>query len=131
MCARKRNGRRTPKLPPPRELADSPLGPVLATAQSLGQGGSGHGYYGYRFRLLYAQGPAAAGGAYDYLVNDRMLGGFAVIAWPVKYAETGVRTFVVSHQGIVYEADLGPDTEAKAAAIKLFNPDDSWEVTGD
>lgn len=106
---------------------ESPLGPALATAQSLGQGGSGHGYYGYRFRLLYAQGPDAQGGAYDYLVDNRMIGGFAVIAWPVKYDDTGVMTFIVNQGGTVYERDLGPDTEAKAAAIMVFNPDKEWD----
>ena len=60
-----------------------------------------------------------------------MIAGFALIAWPVKYGETGVNTFVVNQPGIVYEADLGPDTEKLAAGIKRFNPDDNWEVTGD
>ncbi|OJU31125.1 MAG: hypothetical protein BGN99_15510 [Alphaproteobacteria bacterium 65-37] len=106
---------------------ESPLGPALATAQSLGQGGSNHGYYGYRFRLLYGQGPDAQGGAHDYLVDGRMMGGFAVIAWPVKYDDTGVMTFIVNQGGTVYERDLGPDTEAKAAAISLFNPDKEWD----
>lgn len=107
--------------------AESPLGPVLATAQSPGQGGSNHGYYGYRFRMLYAQGPNARGGAYDYLVNGRMLGGFAVIAWPVKWGDTGVMTFMVNQDGVVYERDLGPDTEAKAAAITSFDPGKDWD----
>lgn len=106
---------------------ESPLGPVLATAQSLGQGGSNHGYYGYRFRMLYAQGPNARGGAYDYLVNGRMMGGFAVIAWPVKWGDTGIMTFMVNQDGIVYERDLGPDTEAKAAAITSFDPGKDWD----
>ena len=68
------------------------------------------GHYGYHFRLLYGQGPAAPGGAHDYLVNGRMIGGFAVIAWPVRYGETGVMTFIVSHDGDVYQQDLGPET---------------------
>jgi len=106
---------------------ESPLGPALAKAQSLGQGGTENGYYGYRFRLLYAQGPAAPGGAYDYLVNGRMLGGFAVIAWPVRYDDTGVMTFMVSQSGDVYEQDLGPDTTTKAASINAFNPDKGWD----
>ncbi|CAN5688966.1 DUF2950 domain-containing protein [soil metagenome] len=106
---------------------ESPIGPALATAQSLGQGGAETGYYGYRFRLLYAQGPDAAGGAYDYLVKDRMMGGFAVIAWPVRYDDTGVMTFIVNQAGVVYEQDLGSDTTTKAAAINTFNPDKSWE----
>jgi hypothetical protein len=73
---------------------DSPLGPLLAKAQP-GEIQE-YGYYGYRFRLLYSQGPDAPGGAYDYLVKDRMLGGFAVIAWPVRWGETGVMTFMGS-----------------------------------
>ena len=86
-----------------------------------------YGYYGYRFRLLYSQGPDAPGGAYDYLVNGRMMGGFAVIAWPVNWGETGVMTFMVSHNSDVYEKDLGPDTAQAAAAINVFNPDKSWD----
>ena len=100
-------------------------GPLVAKAQpgEIQQ----HGYYGYRFRLLYSQGPEAPGGAYDYLVNGRMLGGFAVIAWPVRWGETGVMTFIVSHNSDVYEKDLGPDTAQAAAAINVFNPDKSWD----
>jgi hypothetical protein len=86
-----------------------------------------YGYYGYRFRLLYSQGPDAPGGAYDYLVKGRMLGGFAVMAWPVRWGETGVMTFMVSHNSDVYEKDLGPDTAQAAAAINVFNPDKSWD----
>ncbi len=103
----------------------SPIGPDLALAQ-LGQVEQ-NGYYGYRFRLLYGQGPDAPGGAYDYLVNGRMIGGFAVIAWPVRYDETGVMTFMVSHSGDVYESDLGWDTAQEAGAISVFNPDKGWE----
>ena len=104
---------------------ESPLGPLLAKAQP-GEIQE-YGYYGYRFRLLYSQGPDAPGGAYDYLVNGRMLGGFAVIAWPVHWGETGVMTFMVSHNSDVYERDLGPDTAQEAEAINVFNPDKSWD----
>jgi hypothetical protein len=104
---------------------ESPLGLALAKAQ-LGER-TEEGYHGYRFRLLYSQGAAAPGGAYDYLVNGRMLGGFAVIAWPVRYGETGVSTFIVSHSGDVYERDLGPQTAQAAAAITVFNPDKEWQ----
>ena len=90
----------------------SPLGPLVAKAQP-GE--------------IEQYGPDAPGGAYDYLVKDRMLGGFAVIAWPVKYGETGVMTFMVSHNSDVYEKDLGPDTAQEAAGIAVFNPDKSWE----
>jgi hypothetical protein len=104
---------------------ESPLGPLIAKAQL--ENGPDNGYYGYNYRLLYGQGPDAPGGAYNYLVNGRMIGGFAAIAWPVRYGDTGVMTFIVSHSGDVYEKDLGPDTVARAAAINLFDPDKSWE----
>ena len=103
----------------------SPLGPLLAKAQ-LGDIQE-NGYYGYRFRLIYSQGPNAPGGAYDYVVKGRMLGGFAIIAWPVRWGETGVMTFMVSHNSDVYEQDLGPDTAQRAAAIAVFNPDKGWD----
>lgn len=103
----------------------SPLGELVATAQP--GDAPGQGYYGYRFRMLYGQGPAAPGGAYSYLVNNRMIGGFAVIAWPVTYGETGVSTFMVSQSGDVYEKDFGPNTATEVAAISLFNPDNTWE----
>ncbi|MFZ5778593.1 MAG: DUF2950 domain-containing protein [Pseudomonadota bacterium] len=103
----------------------SPLGPAVARAQADGQAPDGH--YGYFFRLLYAQGSAAPGGARDYLVNGRMIGGFGVIAWPVRYGDTGVMTFIVNQDGVVYQQDLGPQTPQKAAAITSFNPDQGWK----
>ena len=103
----------------------SPLGPLLAKAQP-GEI-ERDGYYGYRFRLLYSQGPDAPGGARDYLVRDRMRGGFAVIAWPVRYGETGVMTFMISNDSDVYEKDLGEETAQRAASINVFNPDSSWQ----
>jgi Protein of unknown function (DUF2950) len=105
--------------------APSPLGPLLAKAQP--GDGPENGYYGYHFRLLYSQGPDARGGAFDYLVNGRMIGGFAVIAWPAKYGETGVMTFMVNYNSDVYEEDLGPDTPQRTAAISIFNPDKGWD----
>jgi hypothetical protein len=104
---------------------DSPLGPLVAKAQQGAK--EGEGYYGYHYRLLYGQGPDAPGGAYSYLVNGRMVGGFAVIAWPVTYGDTGVMTFIVSHNSDVYEQDLGPDTAQKAGNISVFNPDKDWQ----
>ncbi|WP_296341954.1 DUF2950 domain-containing protein [Reyranella sp.] len=103
----------------------SPLGPLLAKAQ-LGDV-ERNGYYGYRFRLLYSQGPDAPGGARDYLVRDRMMGGFAVVAWPVHYGETGIMTFMISNNSDVYEKDLGEQTAQRATAINVFNPDSSWD----
>jgi hypothetical protein len=102
----------------------SPLGPAVARAQADGQSPDGH--YGYYFRLLNSQGPAAQGGARDYVVGGRMIGGFGVVAWPVRYGDTGVMTFIVNQDGIVYQQDFGPQTSQKAPAIVSFNPDKGW-----
>jgi hypothetical protein len=102
----------------------SPLGPAVAKAQADGQSPDGH--YGYYFRLLYSQGAAAPGRARDYVVNGRMIGGFGVIAWPVRYGDTGVMTFIVNQDGVVYQQDLGPQTAEKAGVIASFNPDKGW-----
>ncbi len=104
----------------------SPLGPAVAAARAAGGGGDA-GYYGYRYKLLTSQGKDAPGGAFDYVARGRMIGGFAVVAWPVRYGDTGVMTFMVSHDGVVYEKDLGPDTAARAAAMTRFDPDSSWQ----
>lgn len=100
---------------------DSPLGEAFAPARP------GQGYHGYRFRILTGQGPQAPGGARSYLIGGRMINGYAVLAWPVKYGETGVMSFIVNQSGLVYERDLGPRTAEAAAAIKLFNPDAGWK----
>jgi hypothetical protein len=84
-------------------------------------------YYGYRYRILKGQGPDAPGGAYDYVVQGRMIGGFALIAWPASYGSSGVMSFIVNHEGVVYEKDLGPNTAAAAGKITRFNPDRSWK----
>ena len=105
---------------------ESPLGPLVAKAQP--GAGERDGYFGYHYRMLYRQGPAAKpDGTHEYVVNGRMIAGFGVIAWPVTYGETGVMTFIVNQQGEVYEQDLGPDTAAKVAAITAFNPDKDWQ----
>jgi hypothetical protein len=103
----------------------SPLGPAVARAQVDARSPDGH--YGYYFRLLYAQGADAPGGARDYILNGRMIGGFGAIAWPVHYGTTGVMTFIVGNNGVVYQRDLGPDTAQKAGLITVFNPDKSWD----
>jgi hypothetical protein len=103
---------------------ESPLGELVANAQDDGIAPGGH--YGYNFRLLYAQGPAAPGGALNYLVNGRMLS-FAAIAWPGHYGETGIMTFMVNHDGVLYQRDLGPETRLLAPAIASFNPEKGWE----
>jgi len=105
--------------------APSPLGPAYAAAQAAG--GSRDGYYGYHYKLLRAQGKNAPGGAYEYTVRGKDIGGFAAVAWPVKYGDTGVMTFMVSHDGVVYEKDLGPSTAARAGALTRFDPDSTWK----
>jgi hypothetical protein len=104
----------------------SPLGSAVASAQSAGAVGD-TGYYGYRYKLLTAQGRSAPGGAYDYVVRGRMIGGFAAVAFPVRYGVTGVMTFMVSHEGVVYEKDLGPATAASASAMRRFDPASTWK----
>jgi len=110
---------------------ESPLGELYAKAQaSKGKSDAVSGrqaYYGYFFRILTAQGPDAPGGAYDYIAHDKMFGGHGLIAWPANYGETGVKTFIVNHDGIVYEKDLGEDTTKDANEITVFNPDKSWK----
>jgi len=103
----------------------SPLGPAVALARAAG-GGSQAGYFGYRYKILTGQGEHAPGGAYDYVVKGRMIGGFAVLAWPVSYGDTGVMAFMVSHDGALYEKGMGPDTAARAKALVRFNPDATW-----
>ena len=107
----------------PLGIDQSPLGPLLAKEQPK----SGAGYYGYHYKILTGQGKDAPGGAYDYIIGKRMRSGFAAVAWPVRYGDTGVMTFMVSHAGIVYEKDLGPDSAAVAGAMTRFNPDASWK----
>jgi hypothetical protein len=105
---------------------ESPLGPDVAAARAAGQGGAA-GYYGYRYKILTGQGKNAPDGAFDYIVRGRMIGGFAAVAWPVKYGDTGVMTFMVSYAGQVYEKNLGPDTAALARAMTRFDPDSTWQ----
>lgn len=102
-----------------------PLGEQLGDSQFDGKAPGAH--FGYNFRLLYGQGPAAQGGAHDYVIDGHMIGGFAAIATPLIYGETGVMTFMVNYQGVVYQKDLGPDTAKLAGQIAVFNPDDSWK----
>jgi hypothetical protein len=108
---------------------ESPAGDL--SQAELDAAAQGDGYFGYRFKILTGQGDRIAGGAYDYVINGNMIGGFALVAWPVSYAETGVHTFAVNQHGIIYEADLGPATESIVKYIDRFNPDDSWSVAAD
>ena len=107
----------------PPDAGESPLGPLLAQQKPKG----GTGYYGYHYKIVTKQGKDAPGGAYDYIIGKRMRGGFAAIAWPVRYGDTGVMSFMVSHAGILYEKDLGPNTNSIAQAMVTFNPDPSWQ----
>ena len=111
--------------------APSPLGPLFTKAKAAGYGKDEDGlpdpYYGYRYRILTRQGPDAPGGAYDYVVQGRMIGGFALIAWPASYGNSGVMTFIVNHEGVVYEKDLGLGTATAVGKITRFNPDKSWK----
>jgi hypothetical protein len=84
-------------------------------------------YYGYYFRILKAQGKNAPGGAYDYMVKGKMIGGFALLAYPAKYASSGVMTFIVNHDGVVYQKDLGRKTGKTAQSMRLFDPDSTWK----
>jgi hypothetical protein len=109
----------------------SPLGTLIAQAAEEGytRRADGEGpspLYGYYFRILEGQGPAAAGGAAEYVVNGEMSGGFALVAWPVFYDASGVMTFIVNQEGIVYEKDLGPETATAAKAITHYDPDATW-----
>ncbi|MBB4184765.1 hypothetical protein GGE07_001391 [Sinorhizobium terangae] len=108
----------------------SPVGDAISEA-ALEKAKAGEGYFGYRFRILTSQGDNIAGGKYDYTINGNMIAGFGLIAWPVTYAETGVKTFLVNQQGIVYERDLGPSTGAIVPFIDRFDPDDKWTVVAD
>jgi hypothetical protein len=84
-------------------------------------------FFGYYYRILTGQGKNAPGGAYEYTVKGNMIGGFALVAYPAKYGASGIMTFIVNHDGVVYEKDLGRNTEKTAQAMKVFNPDSTWK----
>ncbi len=107
---------------------ESPLGDLAASAAAEGYraGQQRMPYHGYYYRVLTRQGPSAPGGAIDYVARDKMIGGFALVAYPAEYGNSGVMTFIVNHQGIVYQKDLGPSTARIAGAMTAFNPDQSW-----
>ena len=104
----------------------SPLGPLAAEAGRQGYKEDSRAFHGYDFKVLTAQGKAAPGGAYDYVVRGRMIGGFAFVAWPVRWGVSGVMTFICSHDGVVYQNNLGKNTAATAAKMKKFDPDSTW-----
>jgi hypothetical protein len=110
----------------------SPLGEVFAKARTEGYFQKGkksnpEPYHGYYYHILQSQGKHAPGGAYDYIVKGNMIGGFAVVAWPAKYGNSGVMTFVVNHDGVVYQKNLGKDTGKVAKAMKKYDPDKTWK----
>lgn len=110
----------------------SPLGPLVAKARAEGyrrsetQQGPAP-FHGYYYRILTGQGPDAPGGAEDYVARGHMIGGFGLVAFPANYGVSGVMTFIVNHDGVVYQKDLGPSTAARAQQMKLFNPDSGWQ----
>jgi hypothetical protein len=113
---------------------ESPLGPVVAEAASEGYGHHPHHvgsqprpFHGYVYRLLTRQGAAAQGGAQNYIVDGKMTGGFALVAYPVRYRDSGVMTFVVNQDGQIYQKDLGSRTEQIASKIMEYNPDSTWQ----
>jgi len=99
----------------------SPLGPLFGDDKPKGD------YLGYHYKILTAQGPSAPGGAYDYMLGKDMSRGFALVAWPAEYGETGVMTVMIGPDGQVFERDLGKDTDAAARAMGKFDPDSAWK----
>jgi hypothetical protein len=109
----------------------SPAGNLADPAHVENAQASDHGYFGYRYRILKSQGPNVAGGEYNFVINGNMIAGHALVARPAIYGQTGIMTFMVSHHGIVYEKDLGPETAEIADKIKSFNPDKTWSIVQD
>jgi hypothetical protein len=113
----------------------TPGGPISeVVAKALAEGYSADkqsAYHGYHFKVLKGQGPAAPLGKINYVIEDVMIGGFALLAAPAEYRVTGVKTFMVSNDGVVYQKDLGPDTVELAKKIELYNPDKTWQPTDD
>ena len=119
------------------EQESSPFGPLVADAEMEGyqepQAGQHHyqPYHGYHFRILKAQGPAAPGGKYSYVIHGNMVAGFALVAFPDKYRSSGIMTFIINQNGKVYQKDLGPDTTRIASQMTEYNPDQSWSPVQD
>jgi hypothetical protein len=116
----------------------SPLGPLVAYAQgntnapvTTLEGTPGGPFHGYYFKILTRQGPHAPGGEHDDVINGKMIAGFALVAWPARYGDSGMMTFIVNQQGRVYQQDLGKDTSKIAPAMKTYDPDNHWQVATD
>ena len=108
---------------------ESPMGPLVTQAKAEGYAANKSKpvpYHGYYYRILKAQGKDAPGGAYDYMAKGHMIGGFAIVAYPARYGVSGVKSFIVGYDGIVYQKDLGADTSAVASKMTRFNPDTGW-----
>ncbi len=112
----------------PSDNNDSPLGQLAAEASAEGYkaGSEPQPYHGYYYRILTQQGASAPGGAMSYIVKDKMIGGFALVAYPADYGNSGVMTFIVNHAGTVYQKDLGEDTAARVKSLTSFDPDKTW-----
>jgi hypothetical protein len=110
---------------------ESPIGEAIARAIAQGYTSKSEPYRGYFYKVLTAQGAAAPLGAMDFVVRGKMIGGFALVAWPAQYLVTGVQTFIISHDGILYQQDLGPDTTKIASAMTRYDPGKGWVVTED
>jgi hypothetical protein len=110
----------------------SPLGEAVAEATQRGnRPGAGEPYHGYRYKILLRQGPTAPGGAVDYIVKGDMIGGFAAVAYPAEYGNSGIMTFIINHEGDIYEKDLGEGTARIASQMTSFNPDHTWRKVVD
>ncbi len=107
----------------------SPFGPLLADGSTTRA--AGEPYHGYYFKILTGQGPQAPGGSFSYIINGRMVAGYAMVAWPADYAVSGVKTFIINHYGDVYEKDLGANTAKTVKAMTKYNPDKSWKKVSD
>ena len=110
---------------------DGPISEGIADALAEGYTGKGNPYHGYFFKILKGQGPSAPLGRLDFVVEGAMIGGFALAAAPAEYRVTGVKTFIVGYDGVVYQKDLGPDTLKTFKEMELYNPDKTWQRTDD
>jgi hypothetical protein len=108
-----------------------PIGDAVANALEEGYTAGKTGFHGYYFKILKGQGPDAPNGAINYVIEGVMIGGFALVAVPVEYRVTGVKTFLVSYDGIVYQKDLGPNSLELVKNMELYNPDKTWQATFD